>query len=348
MNTTNFYGYLNSLVMKHPGLFFDYQKVTVTCCLLLIFTGVLTGCRKNNPLPVPPAAAGGEIPKTLEDCSSEYTLLAGQFINAGTVTVTNDDDSIYVTYTTTGGWVINETHLYVGAPSGIPVTGSGNPIPGQFPYTDAHNGVTSVTYAIPINPNLNCYAVAAHASLALLSGGSVVQTETGWSDGQPINQTGNWATYSTYCLLDCEGCEFQTTSYNYFAGQNILIGTLDVTNDEQYLYVTYHLTGNWYLSQTHLYVGPLSGMPKNSQNVPLPGQFPYVTTHNPLVQTFTYTIPLSGLSPCYVIAAHADVKRIGAGGVVLQTETGWSFGTRFPGTPRWGWVSNYCTQECEQ
>src|SRR5690348_16511548 len=65
---------------------------------------------------------------------TETALIAGQTINAGTVTVTNDAEYIYVTYATTGGWKITQTHLYVGDCALIPVNNPGNPLPGQFPF----------------------------------------------------------------------------------------------------------------------------------------------------------------------------------------------------------------------
>lgn len=337
--------------MKASGIFLDYKKLTLLCCLFLIVVSTTTSCKKNNPSPMTPSVAtnggGTSVVKTQQNCSTVYTLFAGQTINIGTLTVSNDADSIYVTYATQNGWVLNETHLYVGAPGGIPVNNAGNPTVGLFPYNATHNGITTYTVAVPINPALSCYAIAAHASVSLLGpNNTVIQSETAWSNGQPINQTGNWATYSTYCLLDCGGCTYQTVHYNYFAGQNILVGTLDVTNDAQNLYVTYHFTGSWYAGATHLYVGSAAGLPVNGQNVPVPGHFPYSTIHNPMVQSYTYTIPLASLDPCYIIAAHADVYRLNSSGTVVQTETGWSFGTHFPGTNRWGWYSNYCTQVC--
>jgi hypothetical protein len=70
----------------------------------------------------------------------------------GTVFVCNDGDSLTVTYdTSSSGWPITETHLAVGAKvSDIPQTKTGNPIPGQFPYSSYHDpAVTSVTYDIP-------------------------------------------------------------------------------------------------------------------------------------------------------------------------------------------------------
>ena len=44
---------------------------------------------------------------------TEYTLWAGKTNDAGTVTVTNDDDNLYVTYNTNGTADLGEVHVYV-------------------------------------------------------------------------------------------------------------------------------------------------------------------------------------------------------------------------------------------
>lgn len=91
-------------------------------------------------------------------------LIAGQNMVVGTVTVTNDDENVCVTYELNSqavkdGWRIYETHIYVGDCSfegvltkpnrqlGEPF--QANPIPGAFPYgKDDLNGVTSYTECI--------------------------------------------------------------------------------------------------------------------------------------------------------------------------------------------------------
>ena len=52
---------------------------------------------------------------------------AGQNINVGSVSVSNTSTDLIVTITTTGGWVMGQTHVYVGTLAGMPTTGNGNP-----------------------------------------------------------------------------------------------------------------------------------------------------------------------------------------------------------------------------
>ena len=134
---------------------------------------------------------------------TSVTLIAGQSMNSGSVTVTNDANFIYVTYSTTNGWVLTQTHLYVGNCALIPVNNPGNPIPGQFPYTGAHSNITSYTYQIPISkiPLGVCGCIAAHAVVKQLNGsGQVIQTQTAWGQGSVINSNGgNWGMKFEYC-----------------------------------------------------------------------------------------------------------------------------------------------------
>jgi len=139
-----------------------------------------------------------------EPCTpTEVMLVAGQTMDAGTVTVSNDANYIYVTYTTTNGWVLTQTHLYVGDCALIPVNNPGNPMPGQFPYTSAHNNVTTYTYQVPISriPLEGCGCIAAHAVVKKYNASNqLIDTQTGWGNGVRINLTGgNWGMKFDYC-----------------------------------------------------------------------------------------------------------------------------------------------------
>ena len=134
---------------------------------------------------------------------TEVMLVAGQTMDAGTVTVSNDPDYIYVTYTTANGWLLTQTHLYVGDCALIPVNNPGNPIPGQFPYGGNHDRITSYTYQVPISaiPVGGCGCIAAHAVVVQVDGsGHVTNTQTAWGNGVRINLTGgNWGMKFDYC-----------------------------------------------------------------------------------------------------------------------------------------------------
>lgn len=155
----------------------------------------------------PKSSADIIVPGKVDDpgaCpATEVILIAGQTINSGSVSVTNDANYIYVTYATTTGWYLTQTHLFVGNCALVPVNSQGNPMPGQFPYASAHNNATTYTYQVPISsiPAGGCGCIAAHAVVVQLSSsGQVIQTQTGWGQGIRINPNGgNWGMKFSYC-----------------------------------------------------------------------------------------------------------------------------------------------------
>ena len=139
---------------------------------------------------------------------AEFTLLAGQTYNVGTIQVGNDATNLYVTYACAAGYMITETHLYVGTLAALPVTNSGNAIPGHFPYNySLSSGVTSYTVTIPLASlsNVNgCNVVAAHCVVKNdPTTNSTGFNQTGWISGTRINDGGNWAMYNTWCNAAC-------------------------------------------------------------------------------------------------------------------------------------------------
>ena len=145
------------------------------------------------------------------DCQ---VLYAGQTIDAGTVCAEIVNEDLVITYATTGGWELMETHLWLGTDmSDYPQTNSGNPIPGQFPYNSGDiTGATSYSVAIPlVNLDFSCPGddlllyVGAHAALRRDDGTGGYQTETGWGDGDRFVEQGNWGTRFDITLTCCVG-----------------------------------------------------------------------------------------------------------------------------------------------
>ncbi|MRR11793.1 hypothetical protein EG835_04850, partial [bacterium] len=128
------------------------------------------------------------------------------------------------------------------------------------------------------------------------------------------------------------GCDLTTIAI-FWAGQNFEAGTVSASNDADNIYVTFTTTGGWTMGLTHLYVGLV---PPASY---APGSFPYQTTHDPAVTSYTYTIALADLGAVagdtIYIAAHAEVSN------GEQSETAWA------GTGQWpGLLFGHVVQEC--
>jgi len=172
------------------------MKTTLTSVLALAALGMAALLHSHD-------AAAVEAPKVCR------TLYAGQKIDAGTVCVTNDETQLKVTYTTTGNWHLADLHLWVGKTlTTMPQTKTGNPQIGNFPYAVENVNSQTYTFTVPLgdfditdscavtNPALY---YAAHAALVLRdAAGNVIQTQTGWANGNQMNAKGSWAMYWTY------------------------------------------------------------------------------------------------------------------------------------------------------
>ena len=131
------------------------------------------------------------------------TLLAGQTIDVGNVSVWNDTDYLWVKMSIDApDWRMTETHLAVATSlAAIPQTGSGNPKVGKFPYKMEYDPAdVEKIYLIPLNswtPGTTLY-IAAHAVVVQFDEFcQVIQKETAWACGLPFPGR-SWATYFTY------------------------------------------------------------------------------------------------------------------------------------------------------
>ncbi len=164
-------------------------------------------------------------------------------------------------------------------------------------------------------------AILAMLSIASCSGG----TDSGAIDD------------STQVLLDKGDLDKGTSSvyvdptpdwtWDLIAGQNMLAGTVSVSNDEDTMYVTYNMGPDWPLHEAHVYVG--SEQPDKGA----PGKFPYKEEFDPAVFSYTFEIPLGDLDDKsqVFLATHATT---GADG---NTETAWG-GNWNNGDPTWDFV----------
>jgi hypothetical protein len=133
-------------------------------------------------------------------------------------------------------------------------------------------------------------------------------------------------------LYNGEYSDAISTTATLYAGRNQVAGTVKVWNDHDRLYVKYSLTGNWFITESHVAVAAsLNGIPQKNGNPP-PGQFPYSATHNPPVQEYTYSIALNWpASTELYVATHCVAVEYDGNGNVVQRQTGWAGEQNFPG-----------------
>jgi hypothetical protein len=192
------------------------KKLSISLVLFALSIGLFSCKKSQSDLATPETQtqlikplktnSGGEVAREgggTETCpTTTVGLIAGQHIDAGSVTVTNDANFIYVTYKTANGYVMTQTHLYVGNCELIPVNNAGNPVPGRFPYKTVQNNTTYYTCQVPISaiPAGVCGCIAAHAAVVKYGeNGEVVDQQTAWGNGTAINPTGNWGMKFGYC-----------------------------------------------------------------------------------------------------------------------------------------------------
>lgn len=186
---------------------------------------LLSNCSKENSSEIPNVENGAKSVyfKSGDNVCGQITtvnFIAGQNINVGTVEVANDADSIYVTYKTSGDWRMKTLHLFVGKCTQLPINKSGNPVPGQFPFTKSFGTYSATEYTFSLLKSTfdSCFCVAAHAEVAKSNGSGA---ETAWGQGTRFVQKGNWGMYFSACKQACinpctpkqfEGCTYSPVS----------------------------------------------------------------------------------------------------------------------------------------
>ena len=152
------------------------------------------------------------------------TLYAGQHMEVGTMQVTNDQDHLYVSYHTTGGWCITKTHLHVGLTlNDFPLVGRWRtPAPGRFDYSAKHECASEYEYVIDLGEweAGQGLIIAAHAEVQ--SGNA---KETAWAGQTRFAKQGNWATYFLYTVEEPGVTCGDNVTFTY-RGQEVTYGTV--------------------------------------------------------------------------------------------------------------------------
>jgi len=199
------------------------RKLSYSIVSIVIFGLIISGCIFHV---VPPLSQDGSIDIVKNDVFFEIDLIAGQHTVAGSVTVSNDGENLFVTFETSDGWLINETHLYVDTI--VPTKSE----PGKFPYK--HEGLGEVatdTYEIPLDDlgvgSCDTIYIAAHADLV-----KGETEETGWAKGVKIEPGKNWSMYFNYQIWPC-GSEIPELTETLSQEIDLSIGgTIEITDPE--------------------------------------------------------------------------------------------------------------------
>ena len=325
------------------------MKMTFNKILFIILTTLTIGCSKDDDFIVPKSQLKVEEPKnytvyystpysTTLGSPTIVTLYAADSIDIGTITVTNNNDSVFVTFNTYDNWQLQLIHLFVGSMLDIPLDPANNPYVNNFPYVTTLDPMqTTVTFGFPDSLLHETFIVAAYAEVYKVLNGQIIQSEIAWGEGIQFTEDGIWATYFNYSKKSQVS---QITEFSIYTVYLVKVGKLQVSNDKYNMYVTYVMNTYYYMSQTNLYVGSLGGMPRNVHYNPDLGQFPYITTHNPMIDSYKYTISLNGLPQTIVIVAYTECYK-NYNGTTGNKELAYSKGVQFPSGKYFGWYNKY-------
>ena len=78
---------------------------------LILLVLILASCAKKDDIIIDSPKAGDNLKSLTMDmgCSEpvEFALVAGQYMDVGTVTITNDEENLYVNYQVEGEWLLS-------------------------------------------------------------------------------------------------------------------------------------------------------------------------------------------------------------------------------------------------
>jgi len=193
-----------------------------------LYLSIAIACQKGDDQVVAPLTAmvkNEVLMKAMTTTEGEYCgtptvvmLTAGQHIDAGTVTVSNDSNYLYVTYSASNGYQITETRLYVGPQARIPTNKKGNPQIVLYPYGETFiSPVGEVTYKFNLSNFDDCFVVSDHAVVVKYDGDVLVGKQTAWGAGSQLNASGSWAILFDYCKQACtdQPIYFKETAFAY-------------------------------------------------------------------------------------------------------------------------------------
>jgi len=262
---------------------------------------------------------------------------------AGLVKISNDDENLYIEIETNENWKFLMANLYIGSYENIPLSSSGEPNTRSFPIQVRFTALLSyVVFSIPLENFNDEFVVAPMIYGFKYNNGTLVSRQYIWGGDNLIGNS-QIARYSNYSVQSC--CEIIPFSYDLITQKDKDIGDLTVVNDEEYLYVTYTLTNDWYVKNIKMFVGDVNDLPMNHGGNPVVGHFPIKEHFASGTTTFTYTFNVSELPDCLVIAVFSSNEKI-VNGVKVDSGSAWSYGTEFSAKKRWGWYSEYCMQFC--
>lgn len=130
-----------------------------------------------------------------------------------------------------------------------------------------------------------------------------------------------------------------TTSVDLIADETVPVGTIQISSDDEHLYVVYRTSSDWPIGKTALFVGDDAGeIPTNAAGNPVIGQFPFQESHPAGTTEVIWEVSLDRLSGLTaVVAAFAEVGETAEGawadGEPINARGSWATYTTHAVTP---------------
>lgn len=200
------------------------KKNPLKLMLVILFATLINACNTSDA--EDPTLNGQDnlklktVDETVKYCGEpmDFTLWAGQTINAGTLTVYNDATNLYLTFNSTEGYQDVPENIKVWAGTdllNLPVNSQGTPVNGDFPYKlTVAPGEHIATMTIPLSGIVDydesvcgkqIIHVVAHVDILAKDGEGPVGPETAYAGDIPGENTNRWyyrLEYTPQCCTD--------------------------------------------------------------------------------------------------------------------------------------------------
>lgn len=173
--------------------------------LLAVIAFTAVSCEKSfvgENTPAIQSRVTDAISSNSQTCNQDvFDLFAGMSTDVGSVTVANDEENIYVTFTTDAGWFLTETHLYV-----LDSPAISRLAPGQAPYKSGSlSNSSSFTFTVPFDACGGVVYLQAHAAVVKVNEfGEVIGGETAYGGEITKPRKGSWFGTIDYFVECCE------------------------------------------------------------------------------------------------------------------------------------------------
>ena len=142
---------------------------------------------------------------------------------------------------------------------------------------------------------------------------------------QDLNAEANFRVYESVNADKKTSTVNPCMTINLIAGENNIVGRVEVNTKGQDLQITYTMDRDWTIQATHMSIGNCDEqwVPTKGSGNPKVGRFEHSSSHSKGVTQVIYLIDSSVLNEAYCFAAHAEVSGPTGG------ETAWVEGLDF-------------------